>query len=56
MLCSILYLDNSDKARFAYLKKHVEKDYVPNKAEFPNTITAVKSIVLNDQTNYNSKY
>ena len=31
ILCAILYLDNSDKARFSDLKKHVENDYVPNK-------------------------
>ena len=33
MLCAILYLENSDKARFSDLKKHVENDYVLNKAE-----------------------
>ena len=33
MLCAILYLDNSDKARFTDLKKRVENDYVLNKAE-----------------------
>ena len=33
MLCAILYLENSDKARFPDLKKRVENDYVLNKAE-----------------------
>ena len=33
MICKILYLEKSDKARFADLKKRVENDYVPNKAE-----------------------
>ena len=33
MLCAILYLKNSDKARFSDLKKCVENDYVLNKAE-----------------------
>ena len=33
MLCAILYMENSDKARFADLKKRIENDYVLNKAE-----------------------
>ena len=33
MLCEILYLENSDKARFADLKKRIENDYVLNKGE-----------------------
>ena len=33
MLCAILYLENSDKARFDDLKKRVENDYVPDKSE-----------------------
>ena len=33
ILCAILYLENSDKARFANLKKRVGNDYVLNKAE-----------------------
>ena len=33
MLCAILYLENSDKARFADLKKRIKNDYVLNKAE-----------------------
>ena len=33
MLCAILYLENSDKARFASLKKRVENDYGLNKTE-----------------------
>ena len=32
MLYTILYIDNSDKARFSDLKKRVENDYVMNKA------------------------
>ena len=32
MLCAILYLENSDTARFADLKKCVKNDYVLNKA------------------------
>ena len=40
MICAILYLEKSDKARFANLKKRVENDYVPNKAEYPRTVTA----------------
>ena len=39
MLCAILYLDNSDKSRFANLKKSVENDYVLNKAEYQRTVT-----------------
>ena len=31
MLCTILYLKNSDKARFADLKKRIKNDYVLNK-------------------------
>ena len=54
MLCAILYLENSDKARFANLKKRVENKYVLNKAEYPRTVTAVQSLILNYQPNYNS--
>ena len=54
MLCAILYLENSDKARFANLKKRVENDYVLNKVEFPRTVTAKQSLLLNYQHNYNS--
>ena len=32
MLCAILYMENSDKSRFSDLVKHVENDYVLNKA------------------------
>ena len=54
MLCAILYLENSDKARFSDLKKCVENDYVLNKVEYPRTFTAVQSLLLNYQPNYNS--
>ena len=54
MLYAILYIENSDKARFSYLKKRVENDYVLNKAEYPRTVTAVQSLLLNYQPNYNS--
>ena len=54
MLCAILYLENSDKARFADPKKRIENDYVLNKAEYPRTVTTVQSILLNYQPNYNS--
>ena len=53
MLCVILYLDNSDKSRFADLKKLVENDYVMNKAEYPRTVTEVHSLLLKYQPNYN---
>ena len=54
MLCEILYLDKSDKDRFVDLRKRIENYYVFNKAEYPRTVTAVQSILLNYQTNYNS--
>ena len=54
MLCSILYLENSDNARFADLNKRVENDYVLNKKEYPRTVTTVQSLLLKYQTNYNS--
>ena len=54
MLCAILYLENSDKARFADLKKRVENDYVLNKAEYPRMVTSVQSLLLNYHPNYNS--
>ena len=54
MLCAILYLENSDKARFADLKKRIENDYILNKAEYPRTVAAVQSLILNYQPNYNS--
>ena len=37
-LCAILYLENSQKSRFANLKKRVENDYVLNKVEYPRTV------------------
>ena len=54
MLCAILYLENSDKARFPDLKKSIENDYVLNKTEYPRMVTAVQSLILNYQPNYNS--
>ena len=54
MLCTIPYIENSDKSRFADLKKHVENDYVLNKAEYPRAVTTVQSLLLNYQPNYNS--
>ena len=54
MLCAILYLENSDKARFSDLKKRIENDYVLNKAEYPRTVNAVQSLLLNYQPNYKS--
>ena len=47
MLYEILYLENSDKARFADLKKHVNNNYVLNKEEHPRIVTAVNSLILN---------
>ena len=54
MLCAVLYLENSDKARFSDLKKRVENDNLMNKGEYPRTVTAVHSLLLNYQPNYNS--
>ena len=54
MLCAILYLENSDKARFDDLKKRIENYYVLNKAEYPRTVNAVQSLLLNHQPNNNS--
>ena len=54
MICAILYLENSDKARFADLKKRVENDYLLNKAEYPRTVNTVQSLLLKYQPNYNS--
>ena len=54
MLCAIIYLENSDKARFSDLKKRVKNDYVLDRAEYPRTVTAVQSILLKYQPTYNS--
>ena len=54
ILYAILYLENSDKASFDNLKERIENDYVLNKAEYPRTVTAVQSLLLNYQPNYNS--
>ena len=54
MRYAILYLENSDKAKFADLKKCSENDYVLNKSEYPRTVTAEQSLLLNYQPNYNS--
>ena len=53
MLCAILYIENSEKARFAKLKKRVENGYVMNKAEYPRAVTEVQSLLLNHQLKYN---
>ena len=53
MLCTTLYLENSDKARFDDLKKRLENNYVLNKAEYPRTVTVVHSLILNYQPDYN---
>ena len=47
-------MENSDKASFSDLKKRVENGDVMNKAEYPRTVTAVHSLILNYQPNYNS--
>ena len=54
MLCAILYLVNSDKARFSDLNKPVKNDCVLNKAKYPRTVTVVQILLLNYQPNYNS--
>ena len=41
MLYAILNLENSDKCRFADLKKCIDNDYVLNTAEYTRTDTAV---------------
>ena len=54
MLCAILYLENSDRAKISDLKKRVENDYVLNKAEYSRTVNSVHSLLLNYQPNYKS--
>ena len=54
ILCAMLYLDNSDKSRFADLKNHVENDYVLHKAEYTRTGITVHSRLLKYQPSYNS--
>ena len=54
MICTILYLENSDKSRFYNLKKHVKNDYVLNKEKYTRTFTTIQIIILNYQPNYNS--
>ena len=54
MILAIIYLENSYTARFADLKKHVENDYIMNKAEYPRTVTSVQSLLLKYQYNYKS--
>ena len=54
MICAIIYLGILDKASFFNLKKRVENDYALNKAEYPMTVTAVQSHLLNYQPNYKS--
>ena len=56
MIGTILYIENYYKARFSDLKKCVENDYVLNKAEYPQTITVVKYLLLNYHPNYSMQY
>ena len=53
MLCAILYFESSDKSRFSDLKKRFGDYYELKKAEYPRTVTAVQSLMLNFQPNYN---
>ena len=53
LLCTIFYLENSDKSRFSDLKKHVDNDYILNKAEYPRTYTVKQGLLFNYQPNYN---
>ena len=46
MLFVILYIENSDKARFYDVKKRVKNDYVLNNAEYPGTVTVVHSLLM----------
>ena len=54
MICTILYLENSDTSRSTDLKKRVKNNYILNKVEYPRTVTTVHSLILNYQHNYNS--
>ena len=54
IIYTIIYLQNSDKARFYDLKNRAENDYVLNKAGYPRTVTAVQSLILNYKPKYNS--
>ena len=54
MICTIIYLENPDKARFADLKKRAKNDYILYKAEYPRTVTAVNSLILNYHPTYKS--
>ena len=53
ILCTILYLENSDKARFSDLNKCVETYYVLKKVEYSRTVSTVQILLLNYQPNYN---
>ena len=54
MLCAIIYIENSDKARFLDLKKCFENDYVMKNAEYPRIVITLQILLLNYQPNYNS--
>ena len=53
-LCAILYIKNYNNSRFYEIKKRVEDDCVINKSGYPRTITAVQSLLLSSEPNYNS--
>ena len=53
MLYTILYLEKLDQSIFTDLKKRVENNCALNKAEYPMIVTAVHSLLLNYQPNYN---
>ena len=54
MLCTVLYLDNSNKSRFFDLKKRVQNNSIMDKVEYPRTVTAVQSLLKKYEPNYNS--
>ena len=54
MICTILYLGKSDNTCFDDVRKRINNEYVLNKAEYPSTFTAVQSLLINCQPNYDS--
>ena len=53
MLHAIVYLENSYKARFSDLKKHVENEFFINKLEYPRNVNVLQILILNYQSDYN---
>ena len=56
MLCTIFYIENSNRVIFSDPKKRVKNHYFLNNTEDTKTVTVVQSLLLSYQNNFILKY